>query len=195
MRLFIAMNFPTELRAQWAAETAPLRSLAPEVRWVSSAQMHVTVVFLGEQPDTVVEGLRGALDTIAAAHGRLSLEIQGVGAFPDWRRPRVVWLGITAAPSLMALAEAVARGCRALGMPGEDRPFHPHITLGRIDGRVPSHHVRQIATAARAMTSRTLADVSSVDLMASTLGPGGAKHEVLHRALLASATRAVRARK
>jgi RNA 2',3'-cyclic 3'-phosphodiesterase len=186
MRLFIAMNFPTELRVRWVAETASLRSAAPEVRWVSAAQMHLTVAFLGEQPETIVDKLRPALDAIATTHARFSLEIQGVGAFPNWRRPHVVWLGIAPVASLMALAEAVARDCRALGIPGEDRPFHPHITLARIDKRVSQSHVRQLAGAARALTARSVAELRSVDLMASTLGPGGARHDVLHRALLGS---------
>lgn len=186
MRLFIAVNFPNELRAQWAAETAPLRSVAPEVRWVSLAQLHLTVAFLGEQPEALVEGLRAMLDATTAGRGRLSLEVQGIGAFPNWRRPRVVWWGITPAPPLMALAEAVARGCRALGMPGEDRPFHPHITLARIDGRVRPSRLRRLVDVAHAMTARSTTDVGSLDLMVSTLASGGATHEVLHRALLAS---------
>lgn len=186
MRLFIAVNFPTELRARWVAETASLRSAAPEVRWVASAQMHLTVAFLGEQPEAIVEKLRTTLDAVTEARARLSLETQGIGAFPNWRRPRVVWLGIARAPSLMTLAEALARGCRALGIPGENRPFHPHITLARIDSLVSQHHVRHLAEAARAVTASSVAEVRSVDLMVSTLGPGAAKHDVLHRALLRS---------
>jgi RNA 2',3'-cyclic 3'-phosphodiesterase len=185
MRLFIAVNFPNDLRARWGADTAPLRSAAPALRWVSSAQMHLTVAFLGEQPETVVDGLRATLDAATTGRAPLSLEIQGIGAFPNWRRPRVVWLGIVPAPPLLALAEAVARGCRALGIPEEERPFHPHITLARIDGRVPPHRVRQLAEAARTVTDRSMGEVQSLDLMASTLGPGGAKHAVLYRALLA----------
>jgi 2'-5' RNA ligase len=86
----------------------------------------------------------------------------------------------------MALAEAVARGCRALGIPGEDRPFHPHVTLARIDGRVLPSRLRQLVDAAHAIAACSVADVGSLDLMVSTLGRGGAKHDVLYRALLAS---------
>jgi 2'-5' RNA ligase len=184
MRLFIAMNFPEELRAHWTEGTAALRAVAPRARWTPLAQMHLTLAFLGEQPESLVPALITALDTIAATSSRLSLAVQGVGAFPTWRRARVVWLGAEQSPTLMHLADAVARACRDLGVPGEGRPFHPHVTLARLDDRVPDDQVRKLEHAARGMTDRTVSGVDSLDLMASTLGPGAAKHEVVHRAKL-----------
>ncbi len=184
MRLFIAMNFPEELRARWTEGTAALRALAPRARWTPTAQMHLTLAFLGEQPESLVPVLTSALDTIATRSTRPSLAMQGVGAFPAWRRARVVWLGVEQSPALMQLADAVARTCRDLGAPGEGRPFHPHITLARLDDRVPDDQVRKLEHAARGMTDRTVSDVDSLDLMASTLGLGAAKHEVVHKAEL-----------
>ena len=182
MRLFIALNFPEDLRQHWVDGTASLRALAPHARWAPSEQMHLTLVFLGEQPESVLSVLTPALDAAAAAYGRMSLGFQGIGAFPTWRRARVVWLGVDHSPALMHLAQAVARACHNLGIEIEDRPFHPHITLARLDDRVPVADVRKLEHAARETTDRTVATVDGVDLMASTLGPGPAKHEVVHRA-------------
>jgi 2'-5' RNA ligase len=184
MRLFIAMNFPEELRTHWLAQTAGLRGIAPNARWAPTAQMHLTLAFLGEQPESLVGSLLAAIDGITTTSSRLSLAMQGVGAFPNWRRARVVWLGVEQAPALMALAESVVRACRDLGMELEDRRFHPHITLGRLDERVHPRVIRDLERAASAITERTVAEVDSVDLMASTLGAGPAKHELLHRAVL-----------
>jgi RNA 2',3'-cyclic 3'-phosphodiesterase len=184
MRLFIAMNFPEGLRARWTEGTAALRALAPRARWTPAAQMHLTVAFLGEQPESLVPPLTSALDSIAGASTRLSLAMQGLGAFPTWRRARVVWLGVEQSPALMQIADSVARSCRDLGIPAEGRPFHPHITLARLDDRVPDDQVRTLEHAAREMTDRTISDVDSLDLMASILGPGAAKHEVVYRGKL-----------
>jgi len=183
MRLFIALNFPKELRQHWVEGTAPLRALAPHARWAPSEQMHLTLVFLGEQPESLLSALTPALDAVAAASGRMSLGFQGIGAFPTWRRARVVWLGVDQSPPLMHLSQAVARACHDLSIATEDRPFHPHITLARLDDRVPVGHVRKLEHAARGMTDRTVTNVDGLDLMASTLGPGPAKHEVVHRAM------------
>ena len=184
MRLFIAMNFPEELRTRWVEGTAALRAVAPRARWAPAAQMHLTIAFLGERPETIVPPLTSGLDAITVTSPPLSLAVQGIGAFPTWRHARIVWIGVEQSPPLMGLAEAIARTCRDLGMPGEDRPFHPHITLARLDDRVSSHHTRELERVARDVTDRTVATVDSVDLMASTLGPGAAKHEVVHRATL-----------
>jgi RNA 2',3'-cyclic 3'-phosphodiesterase len=183
MRLFIAMNFPEELRARWAAQGESLRAIAPQARWEPTAHMHLTLAFLGEQPEGILGSLKIALDGITAAASRLSLEMHGVGAFPNWRRPRVVWLGVVPAPALLTLAQSVAIACRALGIPGEDRPFHPHITLARFDDRLSPGQVGQLERAARGVADRTTAEVQAVELMSSTLGPGRARHEVVHRAL------------
>ncbi len=184
MRLFIAMNFPEDLRARWGEGTAALRAVAPRARWTPTPQMHLTLAFLGEQPQSLVPALASALDTIAGTSTRLSLAVQGIGAFPTWQRARVVWLGVEQSPALMQLADAVTRACRDLGVPGEGRPFHPHVTLARLDDRVPVDHVRKLEHAVRGMADRTVSDVDSLDLMASTLGPGAAKHELVHRARL-----------
>jgi 2'-5' RNA ligase len=184
MRLFIALNFPEELRTRWSEGTAALRVVAPRARWAPPAQMHLTLAFLGEQPKTLVLSLAPALDTIAAASSRLSLVVQGIGAFHTWRRARVVWLGVEQSPPLMQIADSVERACRDLGIPGEGRAFHPHITLARLDERVSADQLRGLERAALDVTDRTVAEVDTLELMASTLGPGAAKHEVVCRARL-----------
>lgn len=186
MRLFIAMNFPEELRTRWVEGAAALRAVAPGARWAPPAQMHLTLAFLGERPESIISPLTSGLDGIAATSPRLSVAVQGIGAFPTWRHARIVWLGVEQSPPLMRLAEAIAHTCRELGMPGESRPFHPHITLARLDDRISTHQIRELERVAREATDRIITTIDSVDLMASTLGPGTARHEVVHRAKLGS---------
>jgi RNA 2',3'-cyclic 3'-phosphodiesterase len=186
VRLFLALNFANDLRTRWHAETAPLRAAAvgEPVRWTLVSQLHLTLVFLGEQPTSVIEPLSTALDATARGHPALELTVGGVGAFPNWRRARVLWLAVQPTPGLSAVVAAVASICVQLGLPGLDREFHPHITLGRVDARTSQRSVRALAQIAESVVSRTVTRTSSIDLMASTLSVDGARHELQHAAQL-----------
>jgi len=185
LRLFLALNFDAEARARWYAAAEPLRALAAEgIRWTPPAQLHLTLAFLGDQPETIVEPLSTAVGVVARSQPALDLTVDGVGAFPTWRKARVIWLGLAPASELTALATQVVAACHALGLPGFDRPFHPHVTLGRIGDRVPQRLVRAIADVAPGIASDATARTSSIDLMASALSTTGARHEVLHTAPL-----------
>ena len=184
MRLFVALNFAQDLRDRWVAETASLRAAAPTAHWLPAEQLHLTLAFLGEQPDSSVAALRPGLDRLAASGAAHSLALHGIGAFPHWRRPRVIWLGVDPEPALLSLANSVAKACQALGIALDPRPFHPHITLGRIDARVSPPQVQRLEQLAGEVTGRWRTDAHAVDLMSSTLTPNGAKHELVHRAKL-----------
>jgi len=191
VRLFLALNFPDELRRAIHDATAPLRAAAPAVSWVDAARLHLTLKFLGEQPAEVVGPLAQSLRAVAAAHAPLALAIGGLGAFPERRRPRVVWIGVAPDPKLELLHHDVETACGALGYEVEGRAFRPHVTLGRIRpagrGRRPDLEpavASALADAAREVYSRWTADVGSVDLMESVLSSGGSRYRVLHAAPL-----------
>jgi RNA 2',3'-cyclic 3'-phosphodiesterase len=184
VRLFIALNFLESLRAHWTLDTAPLHALAARARWLPTTQLHLTLVFLGEQPRTILDPLRTALDRVAASNPPLSLEIGGIGVFPTWRRPRVLWLGVDPAPPLMTLATSVAQACAELGIAHEHRPFHPHITLARLADRLSPHQRSELERVARTLTGRTRAHPHAVDLMMSRPTAAGVTHELVHSAAL-----------
>lgn len=108
-------------------------------RWVTPANMHVTLRFLGDVPAGRIAGILAACQEAAEAIPPLSLEVSGIGAFPGWRRPAVVWAGV--AGDLRPLARLAARLEAALvkaGFGAADRPFYPHVTLARCrPGPVP----------------------------------------------------------
>lgn len=94
MRLFLAINFPPELREALHRAVMRLRTTAPDVRWTPPERLHLTLKFLGEQPPETVDRLKPAMDAIAARHRPMDLVIDGVGALPNFRRARVVWVGV-----------------------------------------------------------------------------------------------------
>jgi 2'-5' RNA ligase len=132
MRLFVAIEVPTETKAAVAALVEQLRPTCPAARWVRAEGMHLTLKFIGEVAEEKRPAVEAALAD-APAGERMDLRYSGLGWFPDDRRPRVLWAGIEAPASLAALAAQVETRLAALGIARESRPFHPHLTLARFD--------------------------------------------------------------
>lgn len=186
-RLFIAIDLPPEVKALLRQLQTQLSRHTTAVRWADPQGTHLTLKFLGSTPvatiDAVVAGLRQA----AAAHHPLTLSTERLGVFPNARRPRVVWLGVTGMiDALGRLRDDVERLIAPLGFPTEDRPFSPHLTLGRT---VKEPSAAQLATVAQAVAQTAAPapiafDVAELVLMRSELRPGGAKYTpVVHAPL------------
>jgi 2'-5' RNA ligase len=180
VRLFVALNLPPPVReALWAA-TTPLRELGLPVTWVRGDGIHVTLKFLGEVGDEREADVAAALGRAAVGARTLPLELVGFGAFPDFRRPRVVWAGITPEPGLEILQHRVEQEFAPLGFPTEARAFRPHVTLGRARREArPRDFTGLESTLARLEFAQT-AVVTALDLMQSKLGSGGAVYNVRH---------------
>ena len=130
MRLFIAIELPEETKR----ELGSLRMDIPGARRVPADQIHLTLSFLGEVGEAALERLTGQLARITLSE--IEIHFSGTGCFPDRRRPRVLWIGLEPNPRLNALAALVREAVLACGIPLEERPFSPHITLARI--KLPS---------------------------------------------------------
>ncbi len=133
MRLFVAIPVTDPAREQILKLLGQLRSAGWPVRWVHDEGLHMTLKFFGEvgpeRLDVIAEALRFAA---ADGGGELPLQLGDLGAFPSRNRPRILWVGVQAPPSLELLQDRIERGCEAIGFPPEGAPFQPHITLGRI---------------------------------------------------------------
>jgi 2'-5' RNA ligase len=188
-RLFVALEPPEPVRRRLAALADELRRAAGraagEVRWVPAENVHLTLQFLGAVPEERVAAVEAALRDAAATAGRpLSLAVHGAGGFPNARRPRVVWAGLEGdvAP-LAALVAELGRRLAKLGFPPEERPFAPHLTLGRArDGRGAPGLGGALAAAAGA--DGTPWRVTELVLVESHLSPKGPRYEVIARAAL-----------
>lgn len=141
MRLFVALDIDDEIRERIARFIEGVHNFAPDARWMKAESLHVTLKFIGEQPD---ESLESITKMLAAIDG-LGAEIhfRGYGFFPTPKSARVFWAGMEAGTRLSALASAVDDVLSSLGIPKEERPFSPHLTLARGAGRSGSPHPRQ----------------------------------------------------
>jgi 2'-5' RNA ligase len=187
MRLFLAVELEPKLRRLLHDATAPLRAVAPDAAWVAEDRLHLTLKFLGEQPDTLVPGLTTAMNEIAERHWPVAMRLRKVGAFPNLRRPRVMWVGVEPAPKLELLQHDVEERCAALGIEVEGKPFRPHLTIGRLRGTEKGEALRELARRARETRFRADTDVLALALMHSTLTRNGPRYERLAEARLRSA--------
>jgi RNA 2',3'-cyclic 3'-phosphodiesterase len=122
-----------------------------------------------------------------AGHGEAPLAIRGVGAFPNFRRARVVWIGVAPDPRLEILHHDIESACVALGMEHEGRPFRPHVTLARVPLGIDEATLRGLYRVARTVRYSDVIDVASVDLMSSELSPEGPRYRLLHSSPLGAA--------
>jgi RNA 2',3'-cyclic 3'-phosphodiesterase len=164
---------------------APLRQRREKlpVKWVRPENIHLSVKFLGDVDDSREAELRSALQRAATGAGHseprpLTLQITGLGAFPDYHRPHVVWAGVTPDPALELLQHGIEQAFEPLGFPAEARAFRPHVTLGRSsrDAR-PRDFAGLEAMLERIQFDRTVT-VGELDLMQSTLRPDGPVYQV-----------------
>lgn len=184
MRLFVAINLPEDLRRSMWDAAVDLRSARYPIRWVRPESVHLTLKFLGEVPADREREISDAMRSATAGGKPFVLPVGGFGAFPDSRRPRVVWLGCEAVPQLELLKHRVEQVMERQGFPLEGRPFRPHLTLGRVKRNARSTDFEGFAEALGESEFSGEMLVRSIDLMMSKLGRGGAIYQVRHSAEL-----------
>jgi len=187
MRLFLAISLPPETVGEIDRAIAPLRAAAPALRWIPAEKWHLTMRFIGEEPVARVAEIRAAIDAAARRHVEAPLAIGGIGAFPNFRRARVVWVGVAPDPRLEMLHHDVESACVALGMEHEGRPFRPHVTLARVPPGTDEATLRPLARAARSVRYASTVYARSVDLMGSELAADGPRYRHLHSSPLTAA--------
>ncbi len=133
MRTFVALDIDDSIRERLQRFLEGVREFAPDARWVRPESLHITLKFIGEKPADKVEEIKHALAAIKAA--QFEFTIRGHGFFPTPRSARVFWIGIDSGEALASLAKAVDEAIATIGIPKEDHPFSPHLTLARGGGR------------------------------------------------------------
>jgi 2'-5' RNA ligase len=141
MRLFTAIDLPDEMI--WKLERL-LSVLRPEalIKWSPLDNLHVTTKFIGEWPPERLPELETALESLLPREP-FSIELSGLGWFPNERSPRVLWAGVHAPSDLADMARDTDKKLAEIGVPQEERPFSPHLTLARIKNPVPLNQLRK----------------------------------------------------
>jgi 2'-5' RNA ligase len=132
MRLFIALDIDDAIRQRIARFVEGVTGFAPDARWARPEALHVTLKFIGEQPEAAIEPIKQALSSLRAR--ATEINFRGYGFFPTPKSARVFWIGVEADPELGALAAAIDEMMPSLGIEKEARIFSPHLTLARSSG-------------------------------------------------------------
>lgn len=180
VRSFIAIPVPSEGTEALGQVVKILdQEIGRHVRWVRPEGIHVTLKFMGEIPVATVEQLLDALPPVAAGFSPFGLAISGLGVFPNSRRPRVLWAGLDGGLKILSeLQQAVDEAAGKLGLPKEQRPFSPHLTLGRVRRDVSEGQLRRIG---EVISSTEVPPIpawpaDAVNLMRTELDPAGSRH-------------------
>jgi 2'-5' RNA ligase len=176
LRTFIAIEIPAEIKKAILQQSADLRrAVGRSVRWVALENIHLTLKFLGEISPANVEMLTQTLIAEASQHTGFEIKVTTLGAFPNPRRPRIIWAGLDAPETLSRLQHGMDAVTARLGYPSEDKPFSPHLTIGRVRDQVSSDEMQTLRTALESAKIGTLGTftVKDVQLFKSDLQPGG----------------------
>jgi RNA 2',3'-cyclic 3'-phosphodiesterase len=141
MRLFTAIDIPSQITDRLCALLERLRPLA-KLSWSPPEHLHVTTKFIGEWAEPQLEEVNHALATVPRPEP-FEIAVRGLGWFPNDRNPRVFWAGIESGAELRTLAHDTGQSLAAIGVPAEEREFHPHLTLARRRNPVPLDRLRQ----------------------------------------------------
>jgi len=189
MRIFVALDLDEGIRSRIAKFTDGLRESAPDARWVRVESLHVTLKFIGEQSSDEVEQIKSALSAVRSPSFQMSFG--GYGFFPNPKVARVFWVGIRSGPELTELAASVDAATIDLGIPKEDHPFSPHLTLARGRSGAPSTQREDVPNRRFQTLREKLANFSQPEfgtmtareffLFESHMGRGGSRYSKLHR--------------
>lgn len=133
IRTFIAVELPKEIHDKLQQLQNDFRTPMPDVRWTKPGNIHLTLKFLGDVQISRIDRITSSLMDIGGRFSPFTMSLAGMGAFPNPRKPRIVWVGVEkGADTLVEIANSIEASMKQLGFPKEKRPFRPHLTVGRI---------------------------------------------------------------
>lgn len=188
LRGFVAVELPepvlaalTEIQAALGARVSRA-GLGRGVRWVNPSGIHLTLKFLGGTPSHLLPVIERNLAAKLAGQRPFPLELSGLGVFPGFQAPRVLWVGIAGdLAELAAIQRKVEEAISPLGFPPESRAYSPHLTLGRVDEAMKRAERQLLGEIVRGsqLAPRGQFEVTQISLMRSELSPAGARYSRL----------------
>ena len=180
IRTFVCFELPAEVLKQLRSIQERLKALHDGTRWVNPERIHLTLRFLGDVERERMDAVIQAVQNGCGAFEPFTLTVAEPGAFPDFKRPRVFWIGVSDPDqNLQQCQKSIERELERIGFPGEKRAFSPHLTLGRVKNS------RGVAKVSQELEHMHPAPVSfsarEVVVMQSKLTPSGAVYTPLRK--------------
>jgi RNA 2',3'-cyclic 3'-phosphodiesterase len=191
VRTFVALELPESLQWEIAALESDFADHAAVLKWTRRENLHVTLKFLGQLPSSRVSEVVDSVREIARSARAFTADVVGIGAFPNQKTPRVLWVGLDAKSALLVerLFVSMEQQLSVQGFERDARRFSPHITLARTrDGIGPGERQSLGVTLRRLQGERTVAgsfEAQHLTVMRSQLSPRGPKYTPIVRARFA----------
>lgn len=185
MRLFLALEPPAAFRRAVAGRVEEVRGSLPAASWVREANLHLTLLFLGEVEDAALDRVAGTFAAVRAPALAGPVSVEGAGGFPEGGAIRAVWLALAPADGLAAVARAFRAAASAARIDFDAKPFRAHLTLARCHARWPAALRERLGELVPSPPPSFRPD--SASLLSSVLGPGGSTYTVRARVPLAEA--------
>ena len=179
IRCFVAIEIPETIQNQLARIQGTLRDQIQKASWVKPSNIHLTLKFLGDVDPNDLDPIGEAIEEVTSRHRSFSMRIGGLGAFPNFVRPRVLWSGVTVGSEpVSALAQDINVALSNCGFLLDTKKFNPHLTIARLKERVD---LRPYANQYRQYDRISGAEmrVNTISLIQSQLHPTGAIYSTL----------------
>ena len=183
IRAFIAIEFPQEVKKRVFQVSSKLQEIMKDdpIRWVPEEKIHLTLRFLGDVSKENIGLIQKIIQAEAMQQKPLDVSYGELGVFPNFHRPRVVWIGVQVPDALMTLQRRIESELNRIGYQPDPREFFPHLTIGRVSRNVSPKAIRQVGQKLNeqklGFLGVTRAD--SVTLFRSDLHPDGAVYTQL----------------
>jgi RNA 2',3'-cyclic 3'-phosphodiesterase len=175
VRTFIAVDIPQQIKMEIDKLIGELRPLAPDIRWVKAANLHLTLRFLGDIPKSSIGGLAEGIGKNISDFEAFHLALAGIGGFPNIHKPRVIWLGGgEGQDNLYNLAPRIEKACNDCGFGKADKPFSSHLTIGRV--KFPKGNERLVSYIQNLKFESPIFPVEEVVIFKSDLQPSGPRY-------------------
>jgi RNA 2',3'-cyclic 3'-phosphodiesterase len=183
LRTFIALETPEEKRKIFSQLQSKLKESDADVKWEHEDKFHATIKFLGDTNEALLPQINSHIGAICKKYPPFTLVFDSVGFFPNWKNPRVVWIGCsTHNPVVSHIKTQLDTLLAPLGFKTENRAFHPHITMGRIWSDRNVKHLLSIAESLTFEPSEIA--INELVLMKSILRPEGSEYFILEKSRL-----------
>ena len=185
IRSFLAFELPPEILKEITRISGDVKKSGLEAGWVKPGNIHLTVIFLGDVDEKDIAGIVSCVDNVVGNFKPFDISLGGMGMFGDMRRPRVLWMGLDGEiKRLAAMRDRLQKPLEPFGIKQEDRPFRPHLTLGRFRRPVKDKSLLKRTIDQYKNISGPGGKLDELILFKSQLKPGGSIYTKLHTWLL-----------
>jgi 2'-5' RNA ligase len=183
MRTFIAVDTPENIKRKMTDVQSELKQSEADFKWETSNKFHITIKFLGEVKETMIDDIIGIIQEISSNFPPFPLQYEKVGSFPNLKNPRVIWIGCRdISQNLSKIKHMLDGELKQFGFEAEERAFHPHITLGRVKSQ---RGIKNLIPIIENLTFKSeVVECRQILIMKSTLKPSGSEYSIMQSVIL-----------